>query len=767
MNKIAIITSFLLAFVVSYAQETNLSVVVRGTVVEDSVQRIPVIGATIVALGTNGELIKGTVTQKDGSYLLELTTTPANIEIACVGYQKQRFEYDELPQLVVLHEEVTEMEAVVVSSRRPLVKLKGAEIDVKVAGSVLVHETNLDDFLRKIPGLVSINGKLQTVDGSTPVIYIDGKKASTEELKMLDVKSIKSVVLNTAPGVRYGAEVGAVLNIKTTTPLEGLSFVADHLSRLNHRYTHDNTLDLKYRTRHLTLLGGIGYSDYRKESQQDMNTIIAHSTGNRAIENSLKSDISNKEYLGNVGFEYILNDKVEFGAKYSGSLEGITVDATDNSKAQLAGHSPEQTVTTILNKDRDKRHHFDAFLTSTPTQQLAAELYFNFFRTEGDRTQAVQERSSLLSERHNLKNYSHYDLLSAQPNVSYNISEGQSVEVGGEYIHIAGESFMDRETGRTSEYNTTSQTAAGYANYSIQFGSVALSAGARYEYVAERIENRLDATKNTYDPYSNILGNLTLSSQLGAMQHSLTFKSSVIRPRFGYLNNYSSYLNRYMTQLGNQLLRPAVSYQAQYNFVFQFIYASLSYTFVKDYIGNYFYTPSSAPDQFIASWKNFKNNQEFQALLAAGYQMAFYRPSLTLLGRYSVLSSDDQIGIKPKPLFYVDWNNDFILPWGITFNAEYSYQSAASMLFLSFQSQHIVNVSLRKSFFDDNLTITLKGHDLFAGEINRYKSIINNLQFAQTEDQDRRYISLSVRWRFHKYRDRYRGQSPTDAINRF
>ena len=84
MNKIAIIISFLLAFVVSYAQETNHSVVVRGTVVEDSVQRIPVIGATIVALGTNGELIKGTVTQKDGSYLMELTTTPANIEIACV-----------------------------------------------------------------------------------------------------------------------------------------------------------------------------------------------------------------------------------------------------------------------------------------------------------------------------------------------------------------------------------------------------------------------------------------------------------------------------------------------------------------------------------------------------------------------------------------------------------------------------------------------------------------------------------------------------------
>ena len=68
-----------------------------------------------------------------------------------------------------------------------------------------------------------------------------------------------------------------------------------------------------------------------------------------------------------------------------------------------------------------------------------------------------------------------------------------------------------------------------------------------------------------------------------------------------------------------------------------------------------------------------------------------------------------------------------------------------------------LNVSLAKSFFDDRLSVRLKGHDLLGTEKQRVLIYCGDIQADQFDWHDSREFELTVRYKFNTTRSKYKG----------
>ena len=73
------------------------------------------------------------------------------------------------------------------------------------------------------------------------------------------------------------------------------------------------------------------------------------------------------------------------------------------------------------------------------------------------------------------------------------------------------------------------------------------------------------------------------------------------------------------------------------------------------------------------------------------------------------------------------------------------------------EPQFVMNLGLTKSFFDDRLSVAIKGHDIFRGNtmnVKVYNDRINIYQFSQW---DSRELEITLRYKFNATKNRYKG----------
>lgn len=722
--------------------------------------------ATVMAKRSTPPKVSGTISDLEGHFTLRVPAAPDSIIVRCLGYVERRMAYSEMGDTIVMEPQTSVLGEVVVQGERPTIQMEGSTLQVSIRGTTLARESNLTDLLRKIPGLIASGNSVSTVEGLAPSFYVNGRKISSwSEIKNMDVKSIKSIDLDTSPGARYGSTERAVINIKTTSYLEGTSLVERTFLRANKRFTHDNSLAFSIRDKAIRAFGEIAYSDYRRRSAQDITVDL--SDGETVIGKQLDGiGHSEREVTYSLGAEYAEDDDLGIGFRYSGSRAVQDFRTASETSAQLQSGSDHISGDNLV-KDRALSHHLNGYVHRGWSDRLTSDLFLDLYLKDGDRSQQVSEHSaSRGDDLSRFDNGSSFSMLSVRPVVEYQVSSKISSELGGEFLQITGTSDRRADGKKSSEYDTRETTLAGFGSLRARLKGVNLQAGLRYEYVQGRLDNTIDPSQSLKPTSSNLFGDFSASTYLGQTAHSVALKNSVERPKFGLLNNFSYYSDPYASQLGNPELKPAVSFSAQYRFIYKFLYAALSYTSTRDYIGVYFFTKPEEPNRLLSTWVNYQRNQRLQGVVNLSYSLGFYHPVLTTSVILDKLRDERVKALKSVPLIYVDLNNNFDLPWDLRLNLEYQYRSCATSQIFTFAPVHTVNLGLSRSFLDGAIDVALKCRDLLAGDVNKYHASIGNIHFSQVENQDRRSISIDFTWRFNTSKDRYKGQSQSEAIDR-
>lgn len=133
----------------------------------------------------------------------------------------------------------------------------------------------------------------------------------------------------------------------------------------------------------------------------------------------------------------------------------------------------------------------------------------------------------------------------------------------------------------------------------------------------------------------------------------------------------------------------------------------------------------------------------------------------------TIMSSGKPVKLN-KPLPIISLNNSLQLPKGFvfTFDAQYMGEGDTQNVHL-IKNNVEVNASITKSFFNDRLNLSLKGHDVFLQSKDGNLLYNAQMELYQMNRYDSRQLEFTVRYRFNTARSKYKGTNAGESeINR-
>lgn len=767
------IRSTALALTATVQVTVSAQSVFKGRITDN--QNQPVGFANILLVNpVDSSFAAGTVSREDGTFTLSGPATVRNylLKVSSTGYTTVYRPVARPGNLgtIVLTANVVNLKGTTVTAKRPVFSLEKGGITADIEHSVLSHETSANDVLRKLPGLMEKDGKVQTFTGDAPVIYLNGKKVTDYTLvKNLPVKEIKTVRLINNPGAEYEASAKCVLLITTKRNLQGLSAQTDLEGSRNHYNSHNEGMNLSYTTGKVTLFANGKYTDSRMKNIEDdleTNTLEKETYRNKMLAAG-KGASKDVDYA--LGFNYDINENNHWGVEYSGSYDRNYGDSFMNDSTYVNDILHDVVKSPYTMRETGHTSHVNAFYTGTFSEKAGFRLYADYLGTNSDKTNHIDEHSTATGPRIvETSSHSDYKVYAARGIYNYKFNDRHSLTAGAEYSYTDGVSTLRYTDGSNpTDYNNTERRAAVFTEYGFRKNRFSLTAGLRYEFVNSDQTDRLDGSRSLHRDYSNLLPSLSLNyATTKQVSHSLSFRTSVDRPDYSMLANTSNYVNRYMRQVGNPTLQPQTTYSTQYTFLYKQLMLQASYKYIRDFIGYIFTTDEKDPAVAIVTQRNINHSQIFIVTAAYSHKWGCYEPSLSV-SFYKNLFKSEYLGKATnngKPVAMIDWNNGLNLPGGFYLNAEYQYQSGGSIQYLTLRPTHIVNLSLQKSFLKDHLTFTLEGEDLLNKSQQRMHGGYGTVYLNQYQFSDARCASLHITWRFNsENRKSYKGQSAAES----
>lgn len=489
--------------------------------------------------------------------------------------------------------------------------------------------------------------------------------------------------------------------------------------------------------------------------------------------NHHRSDGNHRNINGRIGFNYDFNAHHSIGARYDLSKElpynGFT---TFNGDIQADGlpydilHS-----TSVTRVESQPEHRLNVYYAGQIGKgELAWDAdYYNSISTrhflDTEDSQDHDDRTVTSDNR--------VDNQLAATKASYTHPLwGGSLSVGGEYTYTnRHDDYINPEGYVPTTYTRIrEQNLAGFMQYShpLPFGQV--NVGVRYEHVDFDYFESGTFMPEQSRVYDKFFPNASLHAQWGKAQFQLSYAAKTKRPNYSQLRNNITYANRFTWQTGNPLLKPSITHDITAMSVWRFLQAMVSYKIVQDYI---LYWGTQVEGQSATTLINYINHDRLPSLTVMVAASPTIGPwnlnaSAIMVKQWFALDAIGQRRTYNNPIFVGSLNNTFTLPAGFLLSADFSYQSRGQIQNITLKRpQYTLNIGLRKSFFNDALSIEARANDLLLSSKQEAFLYMESAQMRDLSWSDTRSFSLTVRYKFNAAKNKYKGSGAgQDAINR-
>ena len=734
---------------------------ITGRVIDES--DIPLAYANIILQKADSTYIEGTVADTAGRFVLAAHPEAARVQITFIGYETEYRGLNDLG-LIRLTPDTEVLGKAVVRATLPKTEVKGDALVTKIENSVLAQSGSATDVLEKLPGVTLKDEAFEVFGKGTPLIFVNGRQIrDNAELEQLNSNEIKSVEVVMNPGSRYDASVRSVIRIQTVRK-QGEGFSFDLRSTVYQCENTDliETVNMNYRYKGLDIFGSLNYtrSDWFQKSN-----IIETLQGSQLLKVDQKvvfSGLSNT-LSPTIGINYQLNENHSIGLRYrpdylisgkSGNhgLSDVTLDGVidDVSETKADGYT-EPKVDHQLN-----------FYYNGTIGKLNIDLNADILDGKYSEIKRFDEYSDIQEDRVlNTANYITNKLYASKLIFTYPIAKG-SLSAGTEYTYTYRTDDYTNPEGYVASSNTTIQedNVNVFLDFVYPFSFGSFSAGLRYEHMAFNYYQDNAYQTDRSRKYDNLYPNISFDAYAGDFQFMLSYAVKTQRPTYHQLRNSVIYLNRYSVDVGNPYLQPETMHDLTFTTVWKYIQVGASFQHTRNAILQPGF-PMDGNDKVIMT-KTVNLEQGFPTLVAyfsANPTISFWSPWLGASIEKQWLTIDyDSFKVNcNKPVVQLEFGNTFSLGKGFTISADYTYTTSGYWRdFNIISPAHKVDVSVRKSFFNDALSIELRGHDLLQAKDDVFMQT-QAYSIFQDYIRDTRKASLTVRYRFNNARSKYKG----------
>lgn len=738
---------------------------IRGTVCDENQQ--PISFANVSLLGTDSIFIEGSTTDEEGMFTFNHVAPSAAIwvKVSAIGYKTtvKPLENNGNMGTLILPMENVLLNEVTVKGQHPTHKLSKGGVVTTIHGSVLELLGNTLDVIEQLPGVRREGDEISIFGKGTPAIYINGRKLSDyNELYRLSPKEIESIEVINNPGAKYEAEVKSVLLIRTVKKQgEGWSGTSQAVVRTAHSWSQSDDLSVNYRKGNLDVFSAFSF-DYAQRYQQQRNTTTIQTKDDSYL---LTSDISilpqSTSYTFNCGFNWQINPKHVFGAKYEFQSTPRNPSDWNTHESVVLNGTPVDNIDYQTRWERK----------NTPLNIL--NIYYigeygnwrftlnnDYYSSRSRAAQEIDEVSVSEGEATiNSLNHVKSTMLASKGVLEYAFGKN-SIEGGYEYTH----------TNRTDLYynygdflpdaddNIKEKNLAGFVSVTFPIGAYELSGGIRYEHsVSDYYQDNVWIAEQSRK-YNRLFPNLNFTFPIKQAKFTLSYTAKTRRPLYSQLSSNIQYDDRFTYETGNPLLQPEINHDITLAGIYKWIFFSASYQYIEDAIMGIVEPYQEGEPINLMTYLNYGHLSKYDVVLFLSPRISKWSPrlQLNLMGQDLKLPVMDREKRMTNPLVFGSFYNSISIGKGFTVTGDITCHTSGDMDVVTLKPSWQIDLGMTKTQGD--WYFQLSATDIFKTARNSMITYGTQMKLDKWNYSDSQAIRLTIRYSFNATMDRYKGR---------
>lgn len=747
---------------------------IRGTVRDNDSNPIEFANVALYSI-SDSSLIAGTITNREGHFSLSNDyNSDAYLQISFIGYETKMVEAAN-EQRITLLPETTELGELVVNGDMPRIRVRNDALVTSVENTVLSKAGTANDVLKRLPAVTGDDGAFEIFGKGAAKIYINNREMrDPAELDRIGSADIREVEIVYDPGARYDASVKAVIRIHTVRKVgDGFGFDLRSTYLQTENTDLRQQLNVNYRNNGWDLFGTLKYERYAYLQE----SIIRQSTYVDTLwtqENLLRVDGLSNPLTAVAGINYEFSSKQQAGVKYTLT----TFPGKNRNMANTISdvYANGQFYDRLVSRDEQQqelkpRHRINGYYNAT-FGKLTVDFNGDLYRS----SQIIRSSIIETSDEHDNRSIQSANLINNQMIATRAILTypllGGSLSAGNEFTRTLREDNYDTNNPMipSTETEIHDRNLSFFAEYKRTTPIGQLTAGLRYEDVYWDYFRNGERNDELSRSYSQWFPAFTYSNSFGNAQLQMSYSVKTVRPAYWQMGSNIFYANRFTMQTGNPFLKPTTRHDVSLMGSWRFLQLAISYKMDENLIIQWAEQMDENPAVTLLSNINIPRMPSLSAFLTASPKVGCWSPQLSAGFNSQWLKMDirgEQVRMN-RPLPMASFNNSFSLPKGILVTLDSRFQGKGfQQNFRTTRNQFVVDAGITKSFFEERLSLIIKGHDLFHGRKMGIFAYNDRLDIYQHSEWDSREFELTVRYKFNKAKSRYKGTGAGEnEINR-
>jgi len=648
-------------------------------------QKKPVTASTVTLLqAKDSAMVKLSTSDKDGNFVFQnIKTGRYRVRASHIGYTNTysaAFDYDAKNSYAVPFLEINpapkELQAVVVTSQKPMIEVKADKMVVNVEGTINATGSDALDLLRKSPGVIVDKDDNITMGGKNGVqIYIDGRpspltgKDLSEHLKTIQSSMIESIELITNPSAKYDAAGNAgIINIKLKkNKALGTNGSANAGYNIGTYAKYNTGVSLNHRDKNMNLFSSYNFNKSMNENNIEINRSVLDTSFDQRTTFISKPTSHNFK----AGMDYFINKKSTFGVLLNGTISNGSFNS--NSVTPIA-YEPTQTLVKYLyagTQNDFTRNNLNGNInykySDTSGHDLNMDADYGTFKIRSDQYQpnyyydatGINQTSQVIYQ---MLAPSDINIYSFKTDYEQNFNKGK-LGIGGKISYVTSDNDFQRfnvfttgklkDTLKSNLFNYKENINAVYFNYNKPMKGWIMQFGLRVENThSTGHSSGFKQAGSSYAPYdstfdrnyTDFFPSAAITFNKNPMsQWNLTYSRRIDRPAYQSLNPFEFKLDEYTFQKGNTQLTPQYTNSFGISNTFKYkLNTSLNYSHVKDVFTQIIDTADRSK-AFITQ-KNLANQDIVSLNISYPLQIKWYSAFINMSSYYSHYKANLGVG---------------------------------------------------------------------------------------------------------------------------
>ncbi|MBP8033733.1 MAG: TonB-dependent receptor [Bacteroidia bacterium] len=752
--------------------------------------KAPIVFNAIGLLNANdSSIVKGVMTDDKGAYCFEnIKKGTYQLKVSAIGfdtYYSNTLEYDSVTPItlpnITLKARSINLNEVSVAAQKKTIEYKNGNVIVNIEGTALAMGNTAYDLLSRLPGVTVSDGNISIQGKAGVKILIDGKlqQVSGQQLmnilKSMNSSQIDKMEVLKKPPVKYDAAgTGGMINIKTNK-LKIVGFSGSVFGSYSQGFLGSGSggFNLNYKGKKFNFFSGVtANKDARHFVNKATNTINYN-----GIETTVDQETVTKSHghyeTYNIGTDWFINKSNSIGIKINGAF-GLGLDdhttntnISDNSLGYqntiLYANKPNPWIYPEFNLNTE--HLFDTVGTAlhfSADYKPYWDIYdANFNNQFIDATSSVSSTSSIYKTSNTLL----FNTLSGLLDFEKELKHEFKIETGikHSYQGMNSDYYLKNQDAITGQYLTnnlysdvydyTQHISAGYFNINKQHKKMSFQLGVRGEntYI-----NTL--SKSNHSGFNRQYFNLFPLASIDFKKSdnhnfSIAYNKRVNRPDYNLFNPFVVFNSALSSFQGNPNLKPEYSHDINFTYSYK-TWMNHSFSYLRNLNNFLDYSSQSDTTKFnISSIINLKWAEIFNYNVFIQKDFTKWW-TFNFNGSVFYINAKGVVNDKSYTINTVAFNpsiySRFTLPKGfsIELNAWYLNPFLEGTYYT--KSRSSVNMGIKKTWFDEKLSVSLAFNDIFFGEKRNTTSDYQNQHSVGYQSFDSRRVNLSLNYNFGK-----------------